>query len=374
MISDPSPDIPCSSIRTNHGRFGESIYHLTPIADRLFQASANKTGEPNAGNQNRPDIQTSPGSDNNENTPSTFGPAAGIGLVFPDTGRAKEQANRVIGLFRDLSRLCNQATQDVEDHAREERKLKAYTELSTTLSKVSATAASPVMPTLAEILLKHAECKQRVDDNFKSIAGVWAEIFDIFAVEISDVMDAKLGDTLKTIRQEAESVYGNMATASATKNLKRQRNESMTPSGDGGMEGNAEKVGSLADDGCTTRGQKRRRFDTASRSFSPERQKNWFTQTGMQSQSGDPSEIQMILSQMKSKIDEQAGSLQRLTRENDELKATLHQQASNLISKGSRPRSTISTSQARVRRMNSGLGILKGPSLADQFQTNAMYP
>ncbi|KAF8228186.1 hypothetical protein L208DRAFT_1404222 [Tricholoma matsutake] len=82
--------------------------------------------------------------------------------------------------------LCHKATQDLEDQAREEKRLKAYTELASTLSKVSASAANLVMPALADILLKHAQCKQRADDNFKSIAKVWEEVFDTCQIRGGD--------------------------------------------------------------------------------------------------------------------------------------------------------------------------------------------
>jgi hypothetical protein len=204
--------------------------------------------------------------------------------------------------------------------------LKAYTELASALSKVSGTAANPVMPALSDILLKHAQCKQRVDDNFKSMAKVWAEAYETFVVEISYAIDVKLEATLRTIRQEAENVHGALGATGSSRSLKRQRSEHFrsTSSAEDGSENIAGKENEAnfftRNDG-TTREQKRQRFDVIGHSL-PENDR--VTQTEIGSQRGVRSEIQDILSQMKLKIDEQAQSLQKLAKENNEVELPQH--------------------------------------------------
>jgi hypothetical protein len=202
--------------------------------------------------------------------------------------------------------------------------LKAYTELASTLSKVSARAADPVMPVLADILLKHAQYKQRADDNVKSMAKVWEEAFDTFVVEIGHAIDVKLEATMRTIRQEVENVHGVLGATSSSRGLKRQRSEHFrsTSSAEDGAEKNAgtENEANLYTriDGVT-REQKRQRFDVVGLSSQESGQKGRVTQTKIGSQSSMQSEIQDILGQMKMKIDEQAQSLQRLAQENNEV-------------------------------------------------------
>ena len=178
------------------------------------------------------------------------------------------------------------------------------------------------MPALADVLLKHAQCKQRVDDNFKSMAKVWAEAFETFLAEISNTLDERLEVTMRTIRQETENALD--ATGSS-RNLKRQRSENFrsTPSAEEGSENNGVKENEASfftRDNDTMRERKRRRFDAVGLSSS---ESVLVTQTKHGPQRGVQSEIQDILSQMKMKIDEQAQSIQKLAKENNKVELSL---------------------------------------------------
>lgn len=243
--------------------------------------------------------------------------------------RTEKRVQQVIELFRNLSRLSSQAIHDAEVQAREDKKLKAYTELSSTLAKVSTTAAAAVMPTLADILLRHAQGKQRAEDNLKAISGVWIEAFDTFVTEISHVVDAKVEDALKTIRGEVELIHKPAQLHTSTPMLKRQYGEVLssehmaTYSADDSRDPDLYDKDNDADaKWYSKRGQKRRRI--SSTSPTPESTK----QSAVQSTVKSESNIQEILNQMKTKIDEQAQSLQKLTKENNELKASLDQRPS----------------------------------------------
>jgi hypothetical protein len=208
---------------------------------------------------------------------------------------------------------------------REERKLQLFSEFSSTLSKFSATGTASVMPNLADILLRNAERKQRVDDHFKSITELWEQAFEIFMTEISHVMNAQLETTLTQIRQVGDSVCSPIETDSAG-TLKRQRpQDSRSPDSvedHGGRNGSQEdflekeKERSSRNDRGTQPEHKRRRYDASSPSLTETRQKVPQYST----EEFQPS-TQEILSQMKLKIDEQAQSLQKLTKENHEVKS-----------------------------------------------------
>jgi hypothetical protein len=275
---------------------------------------------------------------------SKFSLVPANGPVLHEFDRLNDHANRILDLFRDLTRycqhhyainnrririhnlrLCHQATQDLENQAREEKKLKAYTELASTLSKVSAAAANPVMPALADIILKHAQCKQRAEDSFQSMGKVWAEAFDTFVTEISHAMDARLEASIRTIRQEADHLLDGLRATCSSRSLKRRRSENFcsTSSAEDGTTNNKgveTEASFMARNDGTTRGQKRRRYLDVTGFASPEQgQKSQVQQTDIKSQNGVQLDIQDILSQMKSKIDEQAQSLQRLAKENNEV-------------------------------------------------------
>ncbi|RDB21061.1 hypothetical protein Hypma_011584 [Hypsizygus marmoreus] len=289
--------------------------------------------------------------------------AANLGALANDSmlsggSHTKERVEQIATLFRDLSRLCSQATQDAEIQARDDKKLKAYTELSSTLSKVSNTAAAAVMPNLAEVLLRHAQGKQRADENLQNMSRVWEEVFDAFVTEVSCVLDTKLQDTVKKIRAEGEQVYRSIASNLA-RTSKRQRSSLLPSSPETGdhRDRSHDQAGDPFDERKEpserrlVREQKRRRFEEPSLSPTPEF-KHRVPQSTIELQSG----IQDILNQMKSKIDEQAQSLQKLTKENNELKATLLQRTS--IASCHSLSSTLASQPLRPGTVSSNVGAV----------------
>lgn len=208
-------------------------------------------------------------------------------------------------------RLSNQATQDVDAHARNEHRLKAFTELSSTLSKVSTNAAAVVMPNLADVLLQHAEGKQRLEDNWKAMSGVWDHIFETFVREVSHAMDNKLKETLQKIREEGELMHKNFTVANVTQGMKRPRSASR------GQMDSTDRSNTSSEtqvERAVARERKRRCFDEVfpSSPINP-------------TSSPDPQpDIQEILCQMKSKIDEQTQALQKLSKENNEVWVQLY--------------------------------------------------
>lgn len=226
-----------------------------------------------------------------------------------------------------FTRLSNQVTQDTEIHVREERKLQIYSELSSTLSRISTNGATSVMPNLADIMLKNAERKQKVDENFKSIAGLWEQAFEIFVKEISHVLNNQLDHAVNEIRQTGDSACSSLV-AGAAATLERQRAEiSGSSSSDGyrrersgsrrGRSGKERERRSSRKEHSAQPEQKRRRY--AARSPSPTETRPAESQPLTEAELS----LQEILSQMKSKIDQQAQSLQQLTKENHEVKSRL---------------------------------------------------
>ncbi|KAG5643484.1 hypothetical protein DXG03_000872 [Asterophora parasitica] len=264
---------------------------------------------------------------------ASFAPATGNGTVLL-TGSApvEERVQRVVALFRDLSRLSSDVAQDAEHLARDDKKLKAYTELSSVLSKVSSTAAAAVMPTLADILLRHAQGKQRAEKNLNAIAGVWNQAVDLFVSEVSHAIDTKLGSAVKKIREEAELVHASIVLQNSTPKLGLTNTNDTFSSElaatnrfrDDNRAHRDESRAHLTPDGQATEAdadrdsKRRRRFSSPSHGT---REVNAPQSATLDGKLG--ASMQEILSQMKTKIDEQAQSLQNLMKENNELKAAL---------------------------------------------------
>ncbi|KAJ7449787.1 hypothetical protein FB451DRAFT_1286545 [Mycena latifolia] len=237
----------------------------------------------------------------------------------PQVSNEMKRAERLVGLFRNLARLSNQVMQETAAHEREGQKLQTYTEISSALSKISASAATSVAPTLADIMLKHEQCKHRAEESFRTLGGVWEQVFDVFVTEVAHVIDAKLQDAMTTLKREGEHAVKEIVTSAAAS---RTASDSVFPydrkrartRGPTEKENEESRTGRPA---SQDRDHKRRRF--ASRSSSPD------SHDRRSGRHNADSSIEDILTQMKHKIDQQARSLQQLTKENSELKTTLKQ-------------------------------------------------
>ncbi|KAG5654538.1 hypothetical protein H0H81_001179 [Sphagnurus paluster] len=221
--------------------------------------------------------------------------------------------------------------QDAETHARNDKKLIKYTELSSTLAKVSPSAAAGVMPTLAEILLRHAQGKQRAEENLNAISGVWNQVFDLFVTEISRAIDAKLEEAIEKIRQQTELYLVHRYAPLQISAPPRRTNDhdAFSP----------KPVANFSQDD-TRRSETSNFYGKArgaddSRDFQHEQKRRRFSSVSpipevkpQRSSLKLDSSMHEILTQMKTKIDAQAQSLQKLTKENTALKASLHQRPS----------------------------------------------
>ncbi|KAF7363425.1 C3H1-type domain-containing protein [Mycena sanguinolenta] len=226
-----------------------------------------------------------------------------------------KRTERLVGLFRSLARLSNQVVQDTAAQEREGQKLQTYTEISSALSKISASAATSVAPTLADIMLKHEQSKHRVEESFKALGGVWEQVFDVFVTEVAHVIDSGLQNAITVLKKETNAAIKEIAECAAGP-LKNNTGESMIPydrkrartRGPTEKENEESRPGRGA---SRDRDHKRRRF--ASRSSSPDPHDRRGSK-----HNGDAS-IEDILTQMKMKIDQQAASLHSLQKENNEV-------------------------------------------------------
>jgi hypothetical protein len=94
----------------------------------------------------------------------------------------KHRVDKVIELFRLLSQTTNDTTADLALADAEEKRVQAYTAISTSLT--AATAAidgsglitKSVGPVLAELLESHTRLKSRVEQGYEKIGYLWQDI------------------------------------------------------------------------------------------------------------------------------------------------------------------------------------------------------
>ncbi|KAJ3977768.1 hypothetical protein EV361DRAFT_532163 [Lentinula raphanica] len=261
---------------------------------------------------------------------------------------AKERAERFVSMFKDVAMVSSQIIQDTVLLDQEERKLQTFNEISTTLAKISASSAASVAGPIADILLAHAQSKERLDENFRLLGAAWEKVFNSFMVEFSTGLENKLQAALASVKNEARLALN--SNHSESQSLKR-RSDRISTSPEPERQGdrrsinrrqNRDQNSSPARGRSSTRDYKRRRLASSSRSYSRESRQN----KGETAARPSMAQVSLddILNQMKMKIDQQTDSLQKLSKENEELKSRFQSPPQGPRSQRVEPTSRPSTS------------------------------
>ncbi|KAF5391439.1 hypothetical protein D9757_001911 [Collybiopsis confluens] len=228
----------------------------------------------------------------------------------------KTRSEQFISLFKDVAMYAvmfsSQIIQDTVLHNQEERKLQTFNEISTTLSKISASSAGVVAGPIADIILAHTKSKERLDVNFRQLGAAWENVFGTLMAEFSLNLENKLQAALTSVKNEADNVLHQ---------LKRRR-ESLSPERkwqDGGAGKENDRNGTFASSSsyASTRDNKRRKIASQSCSPAPSEIRQTRDRPVRRSAVVKIS-LDDILSQMKTKIDQQSTSLSMLSKENEE--------------------------------------------------------
>ncbi|KAJ3936863.1 MAG: hypothetical protein NXY57DRAFT_83323 [Lentinula lateritia] len=241
---------------------------------------------------------------------------------------AKGRSERFVSMFRDVAMVSSQIIQDTVLLDQEERKLQTFNEISSTLAKISASSAASVAGPIADILLAHAQSKERLDENFRLLGAAWEKVFNSLMVEFSTGLENRLQAALALVKNEAEIVMNGIRVESNS--LKRRSDRaSMSPEPDRHRRRsrdhrtNEEHIGSYGRGRSSTRDRKRRKLAPSSRSCSPDSGLDSKGEVRSSRNSIVKVSLDDILNQMKMKIDQQTNSLQQLSKENEELKSKL---------------------------------------------------
>ena len=180
-------------------------------------------------------------------------------------------------------RTSSKIIQNSVDVDRENRRVDTLTDLSSTLSRVSTAATSSVAPALINSVRNHVLLKDKVDDDYRVLANLWEDLFELFAKELWVVMDRAVQDGIATLGQESDKLAGQL------REKERDRRKRREEDSDGG-----------------DRDHKRRRVDVDDTVIF-EKDRAIFAQEGKEL---------VAVEQLKSKLEEQAHKLEKLTREN----------------------------------------------------------
>ena len=254
----------------------------------------------------------------------------------PRVGSSEERGiAHIVQLFRELARfvlgnplcpvltplnirLTSEVNQLKEAQRKEEINFQTYNDIASALSQIPNMVPTNISSSLADSLLKQAQHKQNVEESFEAIGNVWLDVIDMFKTEVSRTIDQRLEIALMSIKQEEAHLYNSSTVKPGTSGKRWSEASTASPSID-----SREKGRSMDRSGGTYRpiefddrfltdyrhgrtSYKRRRLAA----LSPTRKVE-------ESNREDLLDQTTLLSQMKTQIEQQAQTLENLTKENN---------------------------------------------------------
>ncbi|KIL00420.1 hypothetical protein PAXRUDRAFT_821712 [Paxillus rubicundulus Ve08.2h10] len=122
------------------------------------------------------------------------------------TAKHSKPMSSVPDTFNRLAKLCGTIVQDTCFLDREEDKLKAFTSLSSELSRAAPSTAMVVAPALAAVIASHAKIRQRGEDHTRELESLWRVLFSTLEEDISKVIDSHLRKAITTLHAEKDSI------------------------------------------------------------------------------------------------------------------------------------------------------------------------
>lgn len=116
-------------------------------------------------------------------------------------------------------RLCGKIVQDTCFLDREEDKLKAFTNLSSELSRAAPSTAMAATPALAAVIANHAKIRQRVEDHIRELESLWRMLFSTLEEDISKVIDSRLRKAIAALHMERDNILRTITHHSSLKLL-----------------------------------------------------------------------------------------------------------------------------------------------------------
>ncbi|OAX44629.1 hypothetical protein K503DRAFT_194455 [Rhizopogon vinicolor AM-OR11-026] len=148
----------------------------------------------------------------------------------------KKRQIEVVGEFSSrLAKLCSQLVQDSCQLDKEEERLKAFTELSSELSKAAPSTAMAVTPALAAVITSHAKCKERVTACVKELDSLWENLFSIFVTNIVKTTNINLEHAVASLHKERDAALQSYSRSCGPLLLKRKAHDRLWDALDGSI-------------------------------------------------------------------------------------------------------------------------------------------
>ncbi|KAG9318462.1 hypothetical protein JVU11DRAFT_553 [Chiua virens] len=114
--------------------------------------------------------------------------------------------SKVSETFHRLAKLCCEIVQDTCFLDREEDKLKAFTGLSSQLSRAVPGAAMAVTPALATVITGHTRTRERVEHHVSELEALWKALFSTLEDDISKAIDSRLEQAMTLLDKDRANV------------------------------------------------------------------------------------------------------------------------------------------------------------------------
>ena len=189
-------------------------------------------------------------------------------------------------VLRECTRTSSEIVQESVNVDRENLRVGTLTDLSSTLARVSTAATSSVAPALISAVRNHALLKDKVDNDYQVLANLWEDLFELFVKELWAVVDKAVQDGVTTLGQESDRLAGQLREKDRERRKRREE-----------------------DIGDGDRDHKRRRIDVDGVVLLEKDHK------ALAQEDRDAT----TLEQLKSKLEDQAHRLERLSRENTDV-------------------------------------------------------
>ena len=102
-------------------------------------------------------------------------------------------------------RLCCEIVQDTCFLDREEDKLKAFTGLSSELSRSGPDAAMAVTPALATVINGHTRTRERLESRIEELESLWRTLFSVLEGDISKAVNSRLEQAMTLLANERDN-------------------------------------------------------------------------------------------------------------------------------------------------------------------------
>lgn len=215
-------------------------------------------------------------------------------------------------------RLCCEIVQDTCFLDREEDKLKAFTGLSSELSRAVPDAAMAVTPALATVISGHTRTRQRLENHVEELETLWKTLFSILESDISKVIGSRLEQAMTLLDKERDSA---LRVITRSQRLIGDRLYDGTPGPRQWTDGWRE----TATDRTTTLSERSATFVNGGPEMnaSPEETRHHGGSTSsslVPTQEGDlGTSLRIVLEDMKTQIDRQTRAIELLAKENHQV-------------------------------------------------------